>query len=127
MTDSAGFAQIDAPYLLLTFIPCYVDENDRVWRDRSWLRDFERHGEYIRQVGERAMAATRFVGLKPQTSLNAALISLPSTVATLWREVRRSRIVHSGIAGRPFPLWWNANPIALMMRRRLVLVVESSP
>lgn len=117
-----------------------------MWLDRSRLRDFERHSEYIRQlslvaprhpyrpditdlvpVGERALAATLFVGVKPQTSLHAALISLPSTVATLWREVRRSRIVHSGIAGRPFPLWWNANPIALMMRRRLVLVVESSP
>lgn len=146
MTDPAGFAQIDAPYLLLTFIPFYVDEADRVWLDRSWLRDFERHSEYIRQltlvaprhpyrpdiadlvpVGERAMAATRFVGLKPQTSLRAAMSSLPNTVATLWREVRRSQIVHSGIAGWPFPLGWIANPISLIMRRRLVLVVESSP
>lgn len=50
MTDSAGLAQIDAPHLLLTFIPFDVDENDRVWLDPSWLRDFERHGEYIRQL-----------------------------------------------------------------------------
>ena len=146
MTDQAGFARIDVPYLLLTFIPFYVDDANRVWLDRSWQRDFERHSEYIRQltlvaprhpfrpdiadlvpVGERAMAATRFVGLRPQSSLRAAVLSLPSTIATLWREVRRTHIVHSGVAGWPFPLGWIANPLSLMMRRRLVLVVESSP
>jgi glycosyltransferase involved in cell wall biosynthesis len=146
MTDNTEFAQIDAPYMVLTLIPFYVDNSDKVWLDRLWLRDFERHSEYIQQltlvaprheyrhdipdlvcVGDRVLLSTRFIGLKPQHSLRAAVLSLPHTTRTLWREVQRSQIVHSHVSGWPFPLGWIANPMALLLKRKLVLVVESSP
>jgi glycosyltransferase involved in cell wall biosynthesis len=54
------------------------------------------------------------------------VLHLPRTLAVLWRAIRRADIVHSSVIGWPFPLGWLANPIALLMGKILVIVVESS-
>lgn len=143
---ASAFTPVEAPYLLLTFIPYYVDDAGTIWLGLSWHRDFVRHLEYVRNltlVAPRlpyqsdisdlvpfeppAEAEVRFAALPAQTSALAALIALPRTISTLWREIGRAEIVHSGIIGWPFPLGWIANPIALRRGKRLVLVVESAP
>jgi glycosyltransferase involved in cell wall biosynthesis len=139
------FALIRSRYLLLMFIPFYEDELGEIWLERAWHQDFVRHTEYLlnltllapkrkyradipdlvpfKPVGD---GKVRFVALKSQDSKLLALKNLPHTILTLAREIKRAEIVHSGIIGWPFPLGWIANPMALYLGRKLVLVVESA-
>ena len=137
--------KIDSEYLLVSSIPAYLDGDGSVWLDRLWQRDFVAHLDYIRRltlaapafprrpdldlvrVDPPAGATLRLVPLPPQQSLLGALLRLPSTTLRLWRAVGAAGIVHSGVAGWPFPLGWVANAIALLRRKRLFLVVESAP
>lgn len=146
--QTKGFSHTDDPYLLLTFVPYYVDEEQRIWLKKIWHKDFVRHLLYLHDLTLVAprhhlhsdnsgdlicldqsndLQGLRVVGLKPQTSLIKAVLGLPNTFSVLLREIKRAKIVHSGIVGWPFPLGWVANPIALFLKRKLVLVVESAP
>ena len=146
MPKNKPYCKIEAPYLLLTLIPFYIDKDENIWLDRLWLRDFVGHTKYIEYLSLIApchhysdeipdlelfshtnKTQVRFVPLKPQTSFLKAVASLPHTVKTLWHEVAKAELIHSGIAGWPFPLGWIANPIAMFKRKKLVLVVESAP
>jgi glycosyltransferase involved in cell wall biosynthesis len=44
----------------------------------------------------------------------------------LWRAIGQAEIVHSSVIGWPYPLGWIANPFALIRRKALIIVVESS-
>lgn len=144
--STQGFATIDAAYLLVTAIPFYADTAGNLWVDRLWHKDLALHTRYIQNLtvvaprlpkieglDDLALAQDasgkkiRFVALPPQNSFSQALIFLPRTLFILTREVRRSLVVHSGIIGWPIPLGWIANSVALLLGRRLVLVVESAP
>ncbi len=137
---------ITARYLLLTFIPYYVDEDGGVWLERLWHRDFVEHLTYLRRL---TLAAPRerladappdvvkveppretslsFVPLPPMRTTLATLLSLPALTRALWRAIGDADVVHSGVAGWPIPPGWVANPIALARRRTLLIVVESAP
>ncbi len=54
------------------------------------------------------------------------VLRIPRIAALLWRVIGQHEIVHTGLAGWPFPLGWIAAPIARIRRRFLVIVVESS-
>lgn len=132
-------------YLLLVQLPWYQDERGDVWLDRLWHRDFVAHLRYLAHLTVAAPRDTKrdqpglvrvdvpdgvrleFVALPRVESTRAALLALPRTLATLWRAIGRADIVHSGVAGWPIPIGWLANPIALLRRRRLVIVIESAP
>lgn len=137
---------MDEPYLLVVPIPFYRDETGAVWMMQAWERDFRRHLEYLTRLtllspqrafdpsipelvrlAPETQAAARFAALPAQDSLLAALCGLPRSIRTAWREVARATVVHSGVAGWPIPLGWITNPIALLRKRRLVIVVESAP
>jgi glycosyltransferase involved in cell wall biosynthesis len=131
-------------YLMIMHVPYYVDDVGAVWLDRIWHRDFIEHLTYIqhmlllaprrlKQEGEDLVRVDPPPGVTfevrevpPQTSMARALINLPATFATFWRAASNADIVHSNIAGWPFPLGWIMNPIALLRGRKLVLVVESA-
>ena len=138
------FTLLERPYLMVTFIPYYEDESGEVWLKQSWHHDLVEHLSYLRDftlcaprlpktadpelvhfdvpLGSRL----RIVPLPPQTSAFHALLGLPRTTATLWRTIGDADVVHSSVIGWPYPLGWIANPFALLRRKRLVLVVESS-
>ena len=133
------------PYLLVTNIPCYVDAQGTAYLDRSWHHDFVEHLNYLPQLriacpslkldstqhGLDLMPvqdqAHRFIQLKPQTTLLKAALTLPQTAWTLVRAVNEARIVHSSVAGWPYPLGWIASALARMKGRPLVVIVESAP
>lgn len=146
MTTGAGFKEITLPYVLMTFIPFFEDEYGAVWLEGAWHRDFMRHLDYLKhltllaprkvmaeapssclRVPDDVAKRVRFVGLPSQDSAREALLNAPRTALVIWRELGKGRIVQSGIAGWPYPLGWIANPIALLRRRHLVLIVESAP
>ncbi len=145
MADDVPMAMFADDYLMVITIPFYVDDQERVWLDSLWHKDLRQHFTYLPhlhlaaprlvktsahrdlvQVTDEEMRCVRFVPLPPQRSLMEFARSLPETLRTLWRETTRSKVVHSGTVGWPIPLGWLANPIALLKRRKLVLVIESA-
>lgn len=136
---------LDLAYLLIVPMPIYVDASGCKWIDRLWLRDLVRHLHYLPRLtlaspAERGKpeqgdlvpfvlhedGSLGWVALPSIRSWPRFLVGLPRLCAVLARAVHRADIVHSGVAGWPVPLGWIANPLALLLRRKLVLVVESS-
>jgi len=140
--SEVGLEPIDRPYLLVTFIPYFVDEG-AIWLDRLWHKDLLHHLSYLKRLtiaAPRILGKSRdedlvrldrpdvrFVPLPPMRSKKEGLRALPELARALWRAVGEAEIVHSGIAGWPYPLGWVANPIALLRDKTLLLVVESAP
>jgi glycosyltransferase involved in cell wall biosynthesis len=135
---------LERPYLLVSFLPYYEDRDGAVWLEQAWHHDVVEHLAYLKSftlcaprlpkrdqpglVRVDAPPGVRFrvAPLPPQTSAARALRALPRTAAAVWRAVGEAEVVHSSVIGWPFPLGWVANPIAVLRRRRLVVVVESS-
>src|SRR6267378_2526648 len=131
-------------YLMVVPIPYYLDDAGRVWLERLRYHDLKRHFGYLPRLRLAApqlvkqneadlvplsdddARRVRFVPLPPQRSKAEFLRGLPRTLGTLWQAVGEADTVHSGIVGWPFPLGWLANPIALLRKRKLVLVIESA-
>jgi glycosyltransferase involved in cell wall biosynthesis len=131
-------------YLMVMPIPYYLDDTGRVWLERLWYHDLKRHFDYLPRLRLAAPQLVKqneadlvplsdddarrvqFVPLPPQRSKAEFLRGLPRTLGTLWRAVGEADTVHSGIVGWPFPLGWLANSIALLRKRKLVLVIESA-
>ncbi len=137
-------AVIDRPYLMVTFIPCFLDDHDVIWLEQGWHHDLLEHLQYLKDftlcapkfrkadqpnlVPIEAPEGVRFryVELPDQTSAFKALLGLPRTALVLWRAIGRTEIVHSSVIGWPYPLGWIANPFAVIRGKALVIVVESS-
>ena len=137
-------AVIDRPYLLVTFIPCFLDDNDVIWLEQGWHHDLLEHLQYLKDFtlcapkfrkGDQPNLVPvdvpegvrfRYVDLPDQTSAFKALLGLPRTALVLWRAIGRTEIVHSSVIGWPYPLGWIANPFAVIRGKALVIVVESS-
>jgi glycosyltransferase involved in cell wall biosynthesis len=135
---------IDKPYLLVTFIPCFLDGNGTIWLEQGWHHDLIQHLKYLRDFtlcapksrkGDQPNLCPivvpegvrfRYVELPDQTSARRALFGIPRTLMVLWRAIGQSEIVHSSVIGWPYPLGWIANPFAVIRRKALVIVVESS-
>lgn len=129
---------------MVTFIPCFLDDNDVIWLEQGWRHDLIEHFKYLKdftlcapKVPKRAQpnlvqlevpegVRFRYVHLPDQKSALNALLGLPKTAFVLWRAIGRAEIVHSGVIGWPYPLGWIANPFAVIRRKALVIVVESS-
>lgn len=140
-------APISHRYVLVIHIPCFMDPGGGLWLDRLWGHDLQRHmlylpnltlaaphhvpsampGTDLMRIEPPSGCAFRFVRLPPQSSFAVAIAGLPRTVRILWKTIGEAEVVHSGIAGWPFPLGWVANCIALLRRKVLVIVVESAP
>ncbi len=145
-SDSASsVVRVDARYLLLTFVPYYVDRDGAVWLERLWHRDFVAHFRYLPRLILAAPvrakaegpsdlvkvdvpegASLQLVPLPKADSTLEGLRTLPVAVKRLWDAIGEADVVHSGVAGWPIPPGWIANPIAMARGRTLVLVIESA-
>jgi glycosyltransferase involved in cell wall biosynthesis len=132
-------------WLLIVPMPCFIDDDGRVWLERLWHRDLQRHLRYLRQL---TLAAPCFakrersdlvrvevpagsqlhvVALSPMHTNMQALTGLPETIRQLWRAVAAADVVQGGVVGWPYSLGWLANPMALLRKKKLVIVIESAP
>jgi glycosyltransferase involved in cell wall biosynthesis len=144
LTCSDDFSILRCPYLLVTFIPLYQDEAGALWLERLWHHDLVKHLHYLKNIilcapvllkdGQADLVRFdppgegrfRMVQLPPQLSKLGALRALPRTVFALWRAIGEAEVVHSGVVGWPYPLGWVVNPLTILRRKALVIVVESS-
>jgi glycosyltransferase involved in cell wall biosynthesis len=144
LAGSDDFAILRRPYLLVILIPIYRDEMGALWLERAWHQDLIQHLSYLADLrlcapvlpkGDQPdlvridlppEGRLRVVPLPAQLSKLGALRALPRTVFTLWRAIGEAEIVHSGVIGWPYPIGWIVNPLTVLRRRALVIVVESS-
>src|SRR6185503_9724335 len=122
-----GLDPIDAPYLLVTGIPCYVDAAGRRWTDALWHKDLVEHLRYLRNFTLAAPARhqqpptnavclsedarftnVRYVDLPASNSTPAGLLHFPRMFLALWKAGGRSEVVHCGVADWPIPTGWAA-------------------
>lgn len=134
-------------YCLCVPIAYYCDDLGEIWLDALWYHDLVEHlrylpdltvlapcapysaagGENLVRVPDDLKPRLHFTATGPEPeSMREALLRLPAMVRAVWGAVRRADIVHSGIAGWPIPLGFVVNPVAVLLRRPLVIVIESA-
>lgn len=133
-------------YLLVAPIPFNQDPQGRIWLDQLWHLDLIAHLNYLAHltvlapcrkisVPEPGMVEVRppegarlsFRALHPHSdSALRALLSLPGSIRNAWGAIGQADLVHSGVAGWPIPPGVIVNPIALLRRRPLIVVIESA-
>lgn len=132
-------------YLLISPIPFYQDAVGDIWLDELWHQDLLAHLEYLedlqvvapilqlsgpgnfKRVDVPANRKLRFIPLPHIETRLSALFSLPKTLYRISRAVFSADIVHSGVVGWPYPYGIIANPLAVLTRKPLIIVIESSP
>jgi glycosyltransferase involved in cell wall biosynthesis len=136
---------IKSRYLLVIGIDCFLDRGGRRFVDHLWYKDLSEHLNYIENLTLAAPCAARqptgeaieiggglalerlsFVDLPSNQSFWDAVFHLPQTLCLLWKAIGDAEIVHTGVGGWPIPLGWLAAPIAIIRRRKLVIIVESA-
>lgn len=145
-SDRPPLPLISQRYLLSALIPFYCDLQGEVWLGRLWAHDLRAHLDYIADLTVLApeMRITapgpdmvrvvvppgrrlqfRPFGRAEGGALRAAF-ALPGMALAAWRAVGAAGIVHSGVAGWPVPPGLVINPVAVLRRRPLVIVIESA-
>lgn len=130
--------RIAPPYLMALMLPLARCDG-HFWADPLWAKDLLLHLNYIEQlilfcpVDAKApppdwvkLDHPGLTILPSGPSGRRALLALPLTTMRLAGAVRRATIVHTGVAGWPYPLGWIATPLARLRRRFLVVIIESS-
>jgi glycosyltransferase involved in cell wall biosynthesis len=142
----ASLSPITSRYLLVMNIPFYRGGDGTLSADDMWFKDLVEHLSYLRNFSiacpcvdglpaEATHSITRdgrFAGmpiivLSAPTSTMDAIIRLPVTAMRLWRAMKHVDIVHTGVAGWPVPYGWVVTPMARLLRKKLVIIVESAP
>lgn len=136
----------DRRYLLVVVAPFHRDDLGQIWLDPLWHRDLVAHLGYLShltvlspcaplppggardlvRVDPASTPGLRFRELPSASSTFRAALLLPRMAAAAFGAVRKADIVHSGIAGWPIPPGLVVNPLAVLLRRPLVIVVESA-
>ena len=131
-------------YLIVVPVPWTRDPDGGVWLDPLWLIDLRRHCDYLADLvvlaprqswtgappagAERLdpVPGLRFRALPAPGGLARAALTLPVAAVATLRAVAGADVVHSGVAGWPLPPGLLANPLAVLLRKRLVIVIESA-
>jgi glycosyltransferase involved in cell wall biosynthesis len=139
-------ARLAVHYLMVVeqLLPLYRDKTGQLFAGDLWHKDLLMHLEYLDHL---MLASPCFqqepppdakplfvdesqfeiIELPPQRGLLRALKVMPKIVYRLWKAILRADIVHSAIAGWPIPMGWVVTPLTLVLRKPLVIIVESAP
>jgi len=129
---------ITDPYLLVLNIPLQRHQGE-FWAEPLWKKDLEAH---LTQISSLSIACPVRDGPPPDDWVQVdgsrirvhplpamgrlAPLKIPYLAVRLWHAIGAAAIVHTGVAGWPFPLGWLAAPLARLRNRFLVIVVESA-
>lgn len=139
---------IERPYLLCVHIPICYDQSGNRYLDYLWYKDLIEHLKYLKNFTliapskkienpqdisgfiaidhDPLFAQVKFVNLPAQNSFFQSFITLPKTLIILWRAIKKSDIVHTGVAGWPIPLGWLITPMMMRQHKFYVIIVESA-
>lgn len=140
--EACAAALVDCRYLLVMPVPWHQADDGSVWLDDLWHRDLMRHLDYLTDltvlaprlplgdtagmVRVEAGPGLKFRALPWGESTARGLLRAPATWIAAGRAVRGADIVHSGVAGWPFPPGLFVNPLAVLLGKPMVIVVESA-
>jgi glycosyltransferase involved in cell wall biosynthesis len=146
LNDTTRLPPISCPYLLVINIPFYCDVQGELRAGQLWFKDLVEHIAYLERFSiacphvagtpaevtvplksDLRFARVTIVALSSPTSVIEAIIGLPVTALRLWRAIRKAELVHTGIAGWPIPYGWIVTPLTRLLRKKLVIIVESAP
>lgn len=138
--------KLSEPYLLVLFsVPYMRNAQNQLCVSLAWAKDLIEHASYIENLtliayfsdetpqqdavlieNNAALKNVRFVMLqRPSSTLHGVLL-LPKTMRILWRELKRTYIVHSAVAGWPIPEAWIICPMLWFKKRFHFINVESA-
>jgi glycosyltransferase involved in cell wall biosynthesis len=145
MPDST-LPPVTSRYLLVVNIPLYRKTDGAIYAGQLWFKDLAEHLAYLDRFtiacpvtdetpaeaavplqSDARFARMQIVALPPTNSRARAILALPRTAWRLWRAVRSAEVIHAGVAGWPIPLGWFVTPMAKLLGRKLVIIVESAP
>lgn len=126
-------------------MPFARDSKGYIWLDELWWHDLCAHLTYLenvivlapcQRISEPEPSMTKitipedgqleFVEIFPLGGMYKTLLHLPAAVWTTWKSIDRSDLIHSGMAGWPVPVGAIVNPIAVIRRKPLIIVIESA-
>jgi glycosyltransferase involved in cell wall biosynthesis len=125
-------------------LPIYRDKMGQLFTGDLWHKDLLMHLEYLdhlmlaspchqqeppQDAKPLSVDNSQFevIELPQQRGLLRSLKVMPIIVYRLCKAIRRADIVHSAIAGWPIPMGWVVTPLTLVLRKPLVIIVESAP
>lgn len=134
---------IRGPYTLFTRIPVYLGTDGQVLTDPLWCKDLALHLDYIEDfrlccpvgplpdappaaVAVQGLSSSHVIPLRRSRGWGAVIRGLLPNFRAVAGAVRRTRIVHSGGAGWPFPLSFYIVALRPFFRFKWVMVIESS-
>ena len=142
MTEQPGSDLIlDVPYLLALNAGATIGPDGHAYCDPSWGVDLVRHARHLpqltffapvnyrepRAIEERLPDGLfRLVPYRHFGGRYLSYLALPRMIGLLLREVPKTQIVHTCVAGLPFPVGWIAIPIARLFGKKIVVTLESS-
>ncbi|MET0179263.1 MAG: glycosyltransferase [Novosphingobium sp.] len=143
--DDRADRHLKQRYLLVVPVAFARDPEGRIWLDQLWWHDLRVHLAYLENLTVLApcqrisrpepgmVEVTRpeagrlaFVEIFPAGGMLTVLSHLISAIRTVWKAVGRSDLIHSGVAGWPIPVGAIVNPIAVLRRKPLIIVIESA-
>lgn len=128
-------------YLLALNAGATEGPDGHLYTDPSWAHDLVEHAVHFPQmtflapVHRRTPNASevvipdafhRVVRYRGFGGRFVSYLAIPSFLLIFSRELRRTDIVHTCIAGKPFPIGWIIVPLAKIMRVKVAIVVESA-
>jgi glycosyltransferase involved in cell wall biosynthesis len=144
--EAASLPPVAARYLLIVNIPLYRNGGSELYVDRLWFKDLTEHLAYLEDLtlacpladgapaegavpltSDSRFAEVSIIPLFSAQGMLSALAAMPLIALQLWRAIRKAELVHGGIAGWPIPYGWIATPIARLLRKKLIIIVESAP
>lgn len=143
MTDGSSDAPcvVNDPAMLILNAGLVMAPDGCFYADRSWAKDLLRHAAHfpdcvfvapVRHAVPGTLDApidTGRLAVLPFDSnggLKSFTRGLIGVLPKIVRAMRRVRIVHTCVAGKPFPIGWVAIPLARLMGKTVVVTVESS-
>src|SRR5882672_1081570 len=145
-TAEPTLPRITSKYLLVINVPLYRDKDVATYAGQLWFKDLAEHLTYLdrfviacpviegmpAEVAVSLQSDSRFsrvqiLELPASSSLARAILGFPRTAWKLLRAVRSAEVIHAGIAGWPIPYGWIVTPMARLLRKKLVIIVESAP
>lgn len=138
--------KLSDPYLLVLFsVPYMRNADNQLCVSLAWAKDLIEHTHYIENLtlisyfsdekppadavvieNNPKLKSVRFVLLSKPRNTFHALQMLPKTISILWKEIDRTTIIHSAVAGWPIPEAWIICPILLFKKRFHFVNVESA-
>lgn len=129
---------IKEPYLLIVGAPLY--RVGKTWRaDPLWQKDLLLHLDEIDDltvfcpVYDTAPPENWVECFHPRLKVTpiwpltkASILRIPFLLVKMDKAIRKTSIVHTGMAGWPYALGWFAVPLARLRRRNVMVIIESS-